>query len=96
MIVYLVKISIKPGFEKAFIEATKLNSEGSHKEKGVVQFDLSQSSEESTEFIIYEVYSSEEAVKDHKKTEHYLKWRDTVEPMMKNPRVGTKFSPVFE
>ena len=44
--------------------------------------------------MLYEVYKSDAAVADHKKTEHYLKWRETVEEMMKKPREGIKYSPV--
>ena len=94
MIVYLVKINVKKGLEDAFIKASLLNKAGSLKEEGVVQFDLSQKAENSSEFILYEVYKSDAAVADHKKTEHYLKWRETVEEMMEKPREGIKYSPV--
>ena len=94
MIVYLVKIHVKKGLEDTFIKASLLNKAGSLKEEGVVQFDLSQKAENSSEFILYEVYKSDAAVADHKKTEHYLKWRETVEEMMEKPREGIKYSPV--
>ncbi|HYK92292.1 MAG TPA: antibiotic biosynthesis monooxygenase, partial [Acidobacteriota bacterium] len=31
----------------------------------------------------------------HKETAHYAKWRDTVAPMMAEPRTGVKYSNVF-
>ncbi len=94
MVVYLVKIHVKNGFEDAFIKASLLNREGTRKEEGNIQFDLSQEIENSSEFILYEVYKSDEAVAAHKKTSHYLKWRETVEDMMALPREGVKYNPV--
>lgn len=94
MVVYLVKIHVKKGFEEAFIKASLLNKEGTRKEEGNIQFDLSQEIENSSEFMLYEVYKSDNAVDDHKKTDHYLKWRETVEEMMAMPREGQKYSPV--
>ena len=44
--------------------------------------------------MLYEVYKSDEAAAAHKKTSHYLKWRETVEDMMVKPREGVKYSPV--
>ena len=92
MVVYLVKIHVKTGSETPFIEATHLNREDTRKEEGNVQFDLSQEVENRDVFILYEVYESEDAVTAHKKTPHYLKWRETVAPMMKKPREGIKYS----
>ena len=94
MVVYLVKIYVKKGFEEAFIRASLLNKKGAGNEEGVVQFDLSRKADNSSEFLLYEVYASDEAVAFHKTTDHYLKWRETVEPMMEKPREGIKYSPV--
>lgn len=91
MVVYLVKIHVKKGFEDAFIRASLLNKEGTRKEDGNLQFDLSLENENSSEFILYEVYKSDDAVKVHKTTEHYLKWRETVGEMMEKPREGIKY-----
>ncbi len=94
MVVYLVRIHVKKGFEDAFIQASLLNKEGTGKEDGNIQFDLSREIENRSEFILYEVYKSDDAVASHKKTEHYLKWRETVESMMERPREGIKYNPV--
>ena len=94
MVVYVVKVYVKDGYEEAFIKASLLNKEGSEKEEGVVQFDLSRRTQDKSEFMLYEVYKSDEAAAAHKKTSHYLKWRETVEDMMVKPREGVKYSPV--
>ena len=95
MVVYLVKIHVKKGFEDAFIQASLLNREGARKEEGNIQFDLSRKEEDKSEFILYEVYESDDAAALHKTTAHYSRWRDTVEPMMEKPREGIKYSSVF-
>ncbi len=94
MVLYLVKVFVKKGYEDAFIKASLLNKAGSEKEEGVVQFDMSQKVEDTSEFVLYEMYKSDNAVAAHKTTDHYLKWRETVSPMMAKPREGVKYSPV--
>ncbi len=95
MIVYCVEVFVKKGFESDFIEATGANRSGTRAEKGNLRFDLSRSADDPGLFFLYEVYSDEDAVKNHKETSHYLKWRDTVEPWMEKKRYGRMFSPVF-
>ncbi len=94
-VLYMVKIHVKEGFENPFIAATRLNREGTRKEAGNIRFDLLQMNEKSCEFMLFEVYKSPEAANAHKKTEHYARWRDTVEVMMEKPREGAKYSPVL-
>lgn len=45
-----------------------------------------QSKEDPTRFLLYEAYESDEAAAEHKKTAHYLSWRDAVESSMARPR----------
>ena len=40
--------------------------------------------------MIYEAYSSDDDAAAHKKTPHYLKWRDAVADWMAKPRKGEK------
>ena len=46
-------------------------------------------------FTLYEAYISEEAAAEHKNTEHYQKWRDTVKDWMAKPREGVKHKILF-
>ena len=94
-VVYLVKIFVKNGYEKDFIDAVKLNREGTRREPGNIKFDLLQDEQNDSEFMLYEVYESSEAVDAHRKTEHYLKWKETVEIMMEKPREGIRYIPVL-
>ena len=45
--------------------------------------------------MLVEVYRSDEAPAEHKKTAHYQKWRDTVADMMAEPRSSMKYANVF-
>lgn len=88
MIVTIVEVYVKKDKINEFIEVTLENHRGSIKEEGNIRFDVLQSLEDPCRFTLYEVYESEEAAKAHKNTPHYLKWRETVEPFMAQPRKG--------
>ncbi|MGB5218965.1 MAG: antibiotic biosynthesis monooxygenase [Smithella sp.] len=89
MIVTVVNVLVKPENINQFIEATIENHRNSVQEKGNLRFDVLQHRDNPAAFTLYEAYESNEAAAAHKKTAHYLKWRETVEPWMAKPREGT-------
>ena len=60
-----------------------------------MRFDVLQSAEDPTRFLLYEAYLSKEDFVAHQKTEHYLRWRETVTEMMAQPRQGVKHTTLF-
>jgi len=88
MIVYCVTVYVKEEHVDDFIDATVENHLGTRSEPGNVRFDVLQSANDAGRFFLYEVYKSEDAVRDHKQTGHYLKWRETVAGWMVQPRDG--------
>lgn len=88
MIVTTVEIHVKQDRIEDFIQATIANHSASVKESGNFRFDVLQSMDDPSRFTLYEAYDSEESVAAHRKTPHYLKWRETVESMMTGPRKG--------
>lgn len=88
MVVTVVNVVVKPENIDQFIEATIENHQNSIKEKGNLRFDFLQHRDDHSAFTLYEVYESDETAAAHKKTAHYLKWRETVETWMAKPRVG--------
>ncbi len=96
MVVYCVNVYVVKGGEGVFIEATKANREGTRKEEGNIRFDVLQMEDDPSRFFLYEVYRTEDDVKAHKETEHYLVWRKTVAPLMAKPREGIKYTPVSD
>ena len=64
-------------------------------EPGIARFDVLQQSDDPTRFVLVEVYRSADAPVRHKETAHYAAWRDTVAPMVAEPRTSVKFTNVF-
>lgn len=91
----LVHVYVKADCLDAFIDATQINHEGSVKEAGNLRFDVLQDPEDDCHFILYEAYRSEADAQAHKKTSHYLTWRDTVAEMMAEPRQGIPMRALF-
>lgn len=94
MIVRGITVHVKKESIEAFKQATMENRNGSIEEPGILRFDVLQSSEDPSEFYLYEVYTDETATGAHKETSHYKKWKATVEPMMAGPREAKAYIPV--
>jgi autoinducer 2-degrading protein len=95
MHVTLVHVHVKPEHVEDFIRATRENHEHSVKEPGNLRFDILQSSDDSTRFVLYEAYASEADAAAHKQTAHYLKWRDAVAAWMASPRQGVRYRGLY-
>ncbi len=91
MKVTIVKVHVKPEFIEEFIQATKINHKNSVQESGNLRFDVLQSPQDTSQFILYEAYDSEESAKAHKATPHYITWRDTVADWMASAREGMPY-----
>ena len=92
MFVMLVYVHVDEEALEAFLEASLLNAEASRQEPGVVRFDVIQQTDDPTRFLLIEIYRDEAAPARHKETAHYLRWRETVEPMMAEPRQGVRYT----
>lgn len=92
MHVTLVHVSVKPECVDDFIAASCANHEASIREPGNCRFDVLQSADDPTQFVLYEAYASAADAKAHKDTSHYAIWRETVEHMMAEPRHGAAYT----
>ncbi|MBK8163916.1 MAG: antibiotic biosynthesis monooxygenase [Gammaproteobacteria bacterium] len=95
MHVTLVHVQVKPECVADFVEATRRNHELSVREAGNRRFDVLQSTEDSTRFVLYEAYASAADAAAHKQTAHYLAWRDAVAGWMAAPRQGVPYRGLF-
>ena len=95
MLVVHIQVHVKPEFIDGFKEATLANARASVKEPGIARFDVVQQQDDPARFIFVEVYRSAEASAAHKETKHYQVWRDTVAPMMAEPRSSLKCTNIF-
>jgi (4S)-4-hydroxy-5-phosphonooxypentane-2,3-dione isomerase len=92
MIVTCVYVHVKAEAVRDFITASTANHLEAVKEPGNLRFDFVQQADDPCRFMLYEAYESEEASAAHKNTPHYLKWRETVQDMMAEPRKGVKYN----
>lgn len=95
MLIVHVFIHVKPESVDAFSAATLENARNSVREPGVVRFDVVQQDDDPTRFVLLEIYRTPADPVRHKETAHYATWRDTVEPMMAEPRRGVKYHALF-
>ncbi len=92
MIVTCVHVHVKPDTVEEFIRISTENHLASLKEPGNLRFDFVQQADDPCRFMLYEAYESEAAAAAHKNTPHYLKWKDTVQDLMAEPRKGVKYN----
>lgn len=91
-----VLVNVKPGSVEDFKVASLVNARSSvNLEPGVARFDVVQQQDDSTRFVLVEVYRTSEDAVRHKETPHYQAWRDTVADMMAEPRQGIKYKNLF-
>lgn len=95
MLVVHVHVHVKSESVEAFSQATLENARHSLGEPGIARFDVVQQTEDPTRFVLVEVYRTAEAPAQHKETAHYARWRDTVAPLVSEPRHSVKFTNVF-
>jgi quinol monooxygenase YgiN len=95
MHIVLVDVKVKQSEIDNFIVATKINAENSNKEAGIARFDVIQDREDPTHFVLMEIYRTLNDPARHKETTHYKVWRDSVESMMAETRVGKKYINIF-
>jgi quinol monooxygenase YgiN len=91
LLVIHVHAHVKPDGVEAFRAASIENSRESLREPGVARFDVVQSTEDPTRFVLVEAYRTPDAPAAHKATAHYARWRDAVADLMAEPRTSVKY-----
>jgi quinol monooxygenase YgiN len=95
MLIVHVHVHVKPESLAAFKAATLVNARLSRLEPGVLDFDVIQQADDPAKFVFIEIYRDAAAAVAHKETPHYPVWRDTVAPMMAEPRASVKYQRVI-
>ncbi len=95
MLIVHVQVRVKPEYVEAFKTATLENARQSVQEPGIAAFDVVQEDQDPCRFVLVEAYRTPQAPAAHKETRHYQVWRDTVAPMMAEPRTSVKFENLF-
>ena len=78
MIILIVHVHVRAESVAAFEAATEDNAVNSRLEPDVVRFDVLRQQDDSTRFVLVEVYKDQHAVGAHKTTLQYLRWREAV------------------
>lgn len=94
MLVAHVHIKVKADCVKAFTQATLENAEQSILEAGIERFELIQSVDDETSFVLVEAYRTGKAQLLHKETSHFQKWVEAVNEMMDSQRYALMYSTV--
>jgi autoinducer 2-degrading protein len=95
LLIVHVHVHVKPEALSAFGAVTLANAQASVREPGIARFDVIQSREDPTRFVLVEVYRDADAPAAHKETAHYKAWRDAVADMMAEPRTSVKYQNLF-
>jgi autoinducer 2-degrading protein len=95
MLIAHIQVHVKSEYIEAFKAATLINARLSLLEPGVLRFDVLQQADAPEKFVFIEAYRDAAASAAHKETAHYPVWRDTVAPMMAEPRSNVKFSQIY-
>lgn len=95
MVIVHVHVHVKPECTEEFAQAAVENARASIQEPGIIRFDVIEQQDDAARFTLIEIYRDAEAAAAHKQTAHYAKWRDTVAPMMAEPRTSVKYNAVF-
>lgn len=86
MLIQMVTITVKPGHADDFIEAFRINYEGTRQEPGNLRFDVLRDPDDDHKFLIYEVFRTPEALEEHRRTPHYQECVKLLEPIQIGPR----------
>lgn len=95
MVVTIVEVSVNIDHIDDFIIASAKNHQASIQEPGNRRFDILQSPEDNSKFILYEAYATSDDAAAHKQTPHYREWRDRVAPWMEQPRNGIPYHALY-
>lgn len=95
MLVVFVHVHVKPESIDTFRQACIDNASNSINEPGIARFDVMQSTDDPTRFVLIEAYRIANAPAQHRETAHYNRWRDAVTDLMAEPRTTVRYESVF-
>ncbi len=92
MLIQMVSINVKEGHTAEFLEAFRINYQGTRQEPGNLRFDVLRDPKDENVFLIYEVFASSEALEDHRRTPHYQECVRRIDPIIAGPRTKVFFN----
>ena len=92
---WLTSIHIKPARAVEFLALSIPFAGESVREVGIVSFALLQQLNDSNRFSMFDVYHDDHAREEHLKSTQYLKWLNSIEPMLEEPMISNPYIPIF-
>ncbi len=89
-------IEIRDGFEEGFLEAAREVVAATRAEDACINYDLHQSSSQSTRFVFYENWTSLDGLDQHSKSDHIRLFRERIKEMLARPTEITLWEMVTE
>jgi quinol monooxygenase YgiN len=93
MITLIVKAKIKPEHLYDFIDECRVSQRLTLDERLCNAYTIQMDVQDENTVILVEIYHSEEALDSHKKTQHFLEWRDKIFPYVVT-RETTKYTSI--
>lgn len=79
----IVKVELNPGTREQFLESMLVNARSSvTDEPGCVVFDVLEARDDPNTFYLYEIYTDQGALQDHKQTAHYRASRAVINELI--------------
>jgi autoinducer 2-degrading protein len=95
MFIAAVHVYVKPERVDDFKSMIHANHLGSIAEPGCLRFDVAQSKEDPTQFLLWECYVDEAAAAFHKTTPHYLAFKEQMPALMSRERRSDLFDGIY-
>ena len=95
MYVACIHVEVLPNRRDEFIRATMENARNTVQEPGNLRFDIIQDMDNPNKFMLYEAYRDVDGMVNHKKTTHYLRWRDNVASLFAKDRQRCDYYSLF-
>jgi (4S)-4-hydroxy-5-phosphonooxypentane-2,3-dione isomerase len=95
MFIAAVHVYVKPERVDDFKAMIHANHLGSIAEPGCLRFDVAQSKEDPTQFLLWECYVDEAAAAFHKTTPHYLAFKEQMPTLMSRERRSDLFDGIY-
>ncbi len=97
MIALIAVLKIKPGMEEKVAYASMKMAEAVNKnEKDCLLYEAYMPADGSSEVYILEKYTGMEALDEHRKTPHYLEFKDTIKDAVEGPPQVTLLKPATQ
>ena len=95
MLAMWVKVRVKPGHGKRFLEAIEVDALRSEQdEPGCLRFNVLEDERDGNVYYFYEVYEDQAALEAHRAMPHYAVWRAAADTL-DGPAEATRCQTVF-